>query len=100
MEFGRPSYFQGQPTTSKDDSSTSSSVALGSDEAIVGACWTGNKNLLITSSSFLCFAVGFAIGCDFFVWALLATLNYGGHEAILTRRHGRYIWTLPSNCFL
>ena len=51
MEFGRPSYFQGQPTTSKDDSSTSSSVALGSDEAIVGACWTGNKNLLITSSS-------------------------------------------------
>ena len=50
MEFGRPSYFQGQPSTSKD-SSSSSSVALGSDELIVGACWTGEKNLLVTSSS-------------------------------------------------
>ena len=49
MEFGRPSYFQGQPSTSKD--STASSVALGSDETIVGACWTGEKNLLVTSSS-------------------------------------------------
>jgi hypothetical protein len=51
MEFGRPSYFQGQPSTSKDSSSSTNSVILGSDETITGACWTGEKNLLVTSTS-------------------------------------------------
>ena len=63
--FGRPAYFFGGDhlpgstkassvvdgeTVSTAAAAASSSVALGEDESIVGACWNGETHLLVTSA--------------------------------------------------
>ena len=54
--FGRPAYFFGGdnlPGVAPSDATSTaapSSVALGEDESIVGACWNGETHLLVTSA--------------------------------------------------